>query len=77
MAVRAMFEDVTRIHVVNTDGPEIVNKEFWADDWHISLQDEGRTLKIIGSGTGAQSLAERDGALAAFVAQYAVRDASC
>lgn len=52
---------ITRIQVVS--GTPIlrgVNQEFWADTWEFSLQDGGRTLKILGTGIGDEARLQRD-----------------
>jgi hypothetical protein len=59
---------VTRIHIVTPDG----SKEYWADSWQISRQDGGRTLKIFATGDGSQARADRNAALAQFIADNPV-----
>ncbi|MDM2402079.1 hypothetical protein PP613_23380 [Mycobacteroides abscessus] len=59
-AGREAFQDVTRIVVVNADG----YTEYWADAWMISVQDGGKTVKLIACGSGAQVIRSRTTALA-------------
>lgn len=49
---------VTRVHVV---GAEV--REYWADEWRASIQDDERTLKLFAVGSGAKARQERDKAL--------------
>ncbi len=51
----ALLEQVTRIHIIG-DNP----KEYFADEWVASLQDEGKTLKLFAYGEGTAAKAERD-----------------
>jgi hypothetical protein len=55
---------LTRLQVF-LDG--MVEQEFWADEWRFELQDEGRTLKAFGAGTGDAARAARARAFAAEV----------
>lgn len=54
------LQKLTRVVVVH-DG---VAKEFFADEWAFSRQDDERTLKLFASGDGTAERAERDSALA-------------
>jgi hypothetical protein len=60
---------ITRVDVVT---PGMV-KEYWADSWKTHIQDGGRTLKLIADGDGAGHKAERDAALAHFIAANSAR----
>lgn len=51
---------ITRIDIVDEKGV----REFWADNWEFSLQDEGRTLKLFATGDGKEAETERAVALA-------------
>jgi hypothetical protein len=53
------LEDLTRVVVVH-DGTA---KEFFADEWEFSRQDDGQTLKLFATGDGAQPRAARHEAL--------------
>lgn len=52
--------ELTRVVIVN-DGKAT---EYWADSWELSEQDDGRTLKLFGSGDGVLAREDRDVALA-------------
>ena len=66
-----MYDDVVRVHVVcGSPETQVISHEFWADEWLLSLQDNGRTLKIIGSGGGTEAKARRDAALAAGLTMF-------
>lgn len=51
---------ITRVHVVAYGR----SFEFWADNWHVFIQDGGRTLKLFQEGSGVQHQAVRDASLA-------------
>jgi hypothetical protein len=53
-------EKVTRVVVVKNSG---ITSETFAGHWRAFLQDEGRTLKLFGTGSGHEALQERDEAL--------------
>lgn len=48
-------ESTTRVDII---GPGV--KEFWADEWAASIQDEGRTLKLFQFGDGHEARADRN-----------------
>lgn len=64
-AIEAMFEDITRIDMVMPLGTGPIRREYWADSWKPSIQDDGQTLKIFGTGSGLVAQGKRDVALAA------------
>lgn len=52
--------NVTRVHVVQTGAD---HREYWADEWMVSYQDDGRTLKLFAIGDGKKGRSDRDSAL--------------
>jgi hypothetical protein len=52
--------ELTRVVIVN-DGKAT---EYWANSWELSEQDDGRTLKLFGSGDGVLARKDRDVSLA-------------
>lgn len=50
---------LTRVVVVTDDGV----KEFWADEWSVHVQDDGRTLKLFPKGDGKSAQAQRNESL--------------
>jgi hypothetical protein len=50
--------NLTRVVVVTPNGGA---REFWGDEWQISVQDDGQTIKLFSKGDGheAQSRASR------------------
>ncbi len=59
---------LTRIDIVQNGV-----KEYWADEWHMYLQDEGQTLKLVAKGDGSAPKEARDEALAKFFAEHLSR----
>ena len=57
------LQNLTRVVIVHGG----VSKEFFADAWEFSRQDEERTLKLFASGDGSAARAERDEALADWI----------
>lgn len=35
---------------------ELGGYTFWADNWRVELQDDGKTLKLIGTGPGKRAV---------------------
>lgn len=58
-AAERAFEAVTRLVVVQDDQ----RREYWADSWHVSVQDGGRTVKFFAVGDAAGAVTERATAL--------------
>lgn len=56
---RAIPETVTRVDVIDPR-----RGEHWSDHWAMSIQDEGRTLKLFAEGDGKAAKEERNTALA-------------
>ena len=51
------FQDVTRIVVIHRGvGGEPKYTEYWADAWQVSVQDNGRTVKLISRGSGEEAI---------------------
>lgn len=50
---------LTRVVVVTDDGV----KEFWADQWSVHVQDDGRTLKLFPKGDGSAARIARQHSL--------------
>lgn len=65
MSDRTVPPSVTRVVVV-TDGGV---REFWADEWVVSVQDDGRTLKLFPTGNGIAARTEATRALAELMQQ--------
>lgn len=42
--------DIKRIDVFDNNGRLV--KEYWADEWVVHVQDQGRTIKLFAHGTG-------------------------
>ena len=57
---------LTRVVVVPRDGSRA--QEFWADEFDVSYQDDGRTLKLFGTGDGAQAHKEAKKGFAGWIA---------
>jgi hypothetical protein len=57
---REIPEAVTRVTIVG-DGV----REYWSDYWTVSVQDDGRTVKLFAEGDGKAAKEERDAALGA------------
>ncbi|OHU47253.1 hypothetical protein BKG82_26730 [Mycobacteroides chelonae] len=54
------FQDVTRIVVIHRGaGGEPKYTEYWADAWQVSVQDNGRTVKLISRGSGEEAIKAR------------------
>lgn len=53
------FRRATRVVVVA--GEEVA--EYWADYWHVLMQDDGRTVKLFGRGDGSAGAEDRKKAL--------------
>lgn len=54
------FQDVTRIVVIHRGaGGEPTYTEYWADTWQVSVQDNGRTVKLISRGNGEEAIKAR------------------
>lgn len=53
------FRTATRVVVVGGG----TCTEHWADDWHVLVQDGGKTVKLFARGDGAASAEERKKAL--------------
>lgn len=47
---------ITRVHVYIPEE----TREYWADAWETSIQDDGTTLKLFAVGDGAAAKRERD-----------------
>ncbi|MDO2394741.1 hypothetical protein [Mycobacterium avium] len=58
-AAERAFEAVSRLVVVKGD----VRREYWADSWHVSVQDGGRTVKFFAVGDADGAVADRAAAL--------------
>ncbi|WP_143543006.1 hypothetical protein [Rhodococcus sp. NCIMB 12038] len=54
---------LTRVVVVPA-GDSAVVQEFWAESWTLLRQDDGATLKILGSGDGSRRRRTRTSLLA-------------
>ncbi|AWG57392.1 hypothetical protein [Mycobacteroides abscessus] len=61
---RAIPETVTRIDMIDPK-----RQEHWSDYWSVSIQDEGRTLKLFAEGDGSTAREERDAALAKTISE--------
>lgn len=61
---RAIPESVTRIDMIDPK-----RHEHWSDHWSVSIQDEGRTLKLFAEGDGSAAREERDAALAKAISE--------
>ncbi|MBN7460837.1 hypothetical protein I3U64_11810 [Mycobacteroides abscessus subsp. abscessus] len=61
---RAIPETVTRIDMIDPK-----RREHWSDYWSVSIQDEGRTLKLFAEGDGSAAREERDAALAKAISE--------
>ncbi|MDM2383840.1 hypothetical protein PP563_09895 [Mycobacteroides abscessus] len=61
---RAIPETVTRIDMIDPK-----RQEHWSDYWSVSIQDEGRTLKLFAEGDGSAAREERDAALAKTISE--------
>lgn len=61
---------VTRVDIIQEYGALGADREHWADSWTISVQDDGKTLKLFGKGTGAAARSIRNQALAEFIADH-------
>ncbi|WP_237112808.1 hypothetical protein [Mycobacteroides abscessus] len=61
---RAIPETVTRIDMIDPK-----RHEHWSDYWSVSIQDEGRTLKLFAEGDGSAAREERDAALARTISE--------
>ena len=59
-------DTITRVTVVANRG---VSCEVFADEWEVAIQDEGRTLKLFGKGSGQGPRGERDRALGSDLAR--------
>lgn len=57
---------LTRVDVI---APGNGRREHWADTWDISVQDDGRTMKLFAKGDGAAAQQERNDALAEDIQQ--------
>lgn len=56
---------VTRVCVVKKSGANgAMETEHWADSWRLVFQDHGRTLKLLGKGSGYRAEVAHDAALA-------------
>ncbi|EIU51775.1 hypothetical protein [Mycobacteroides abscessus] len=53
------FEDVTRVVIIADN----TYTEYWADSWKISVQDGGKTVKLLTQGDGASAVESRNQAL--------------
>lgn len=53
------FRTATRVVLVTGDGVT----EYWADSWHLLVQDDGRTVKLFGRGDGSAGAEDRKKAL--------------
>jgi hypothetical protein len=59
-ATDSLLSRVTRIDIVhNTLDP----REYWADSWSLSIQDDGKTLKLFAEGYGDEARDKRDAEL--------------
>lgn len=58
---------VTRVTIVAWHG---LVHEFWADQWLAHVQDDGKTLKLVGVGTGHDVKRIRDEELANDMAEF-------
>ncbi|MGV2581458.1 hypothetical protein [Mycobacterium avium] len=58
-AAERAFEAVTRLVVVKDDQ----RREYWADSWHVSVQDGGRTVKFFAVGDADGAVTDRAAAL--------------
>lgn len=61
---RSVPETVTRIDMIDPK-----RQEHWSDYWSVSIQDEGRTLKLFSEGDGSAAREERDAALAKTISE--------
>ncbi|WP_235625626.1 hypothetical protein [Mycobacteroides abscessus] len=61
---RSIPETVTRIDMIDPK-----RREHWSDYWSVSIQDEGRTLKLFAEGDGSAAREERDAALARTISE--------
>lgn len=61
--LKALLENLHRVDIIG-DRPGMVH-ELWADEWMLSLQDDGATLKLFCYGNGDEYRAVRDRALVA------------
>lgn len=61
---RSVPESVTRIDMIDPK-----RHEHWSDYWSVSIQDEGRTLKLFAEGDGSAAREERDAALAKTISE--------
>ncbi|OHT47907.1 hypothetical protein BKG59_05640 [Mycobacteroides chelonae] len=61
---RTIPETVTRVDVI---APK--RKEYWSDHWAVSIQDDGRTLKLFAEGDGASAKEEHDIAFAKCISE--------
>lgn len=55
------FQDVTRVVLVTENGEY---PEYWADSWRVSIQDGGKTVKLIANGNGKEAIEARNSAFA-------------
>ncbi|MBE5477705.1 hypothetical protein E3G68_005038 [Mycobacteroides abscessus] len=53
------LEDVTRVVIIADN----TYTEYWADSWKISVQDGGKTVKLIAQGDGTSAVESRNQAL--------------
>lgn len=52
---------VTRIDIVGSKSGRL--GEFWADEWDVYVQDDGRTIKFFARGDGGKAHSERNASL--------------
>lgn len=71
-AVQALARNLTRVDIVGCVDA-VGYRECWADSWELSVQDDGRTLKLFATGDGTTAKATRDQALAADLAHQTRR----
>lgn len=57
---------VRKVQDIGSEEPAV--QEFWADSWDISIQDDNKTVKFYGQGSGAGARKQRSDAFAADVA---------
>lgn len=54
-------QTVTRIDIVGSKSGRL--GEFWADEWEVSVQDDGKTVKFFAKGDGGKPRNERNASL--------------